>query len=409
MKKRNRPSINLICLIFTVLFSYPPYRTFGENQVHLTSISSTKDSLVDGLNKISFVLLNSLGHSQKNLFFSPLCVASNFAMLYPGSVGETKNEIQRFFHFRQSVDENSHLFNKLNNEILAKSNGSSEVNVANALWIQKDFKIKKPYVEQTKTYFNSELYLQDFVNSPEKSCEAMNRWVSAKTKNKINNLISDNELNKLTRFVLTNAIYFEGKWRSEFDKNHTKDTIFYNSDNTQSTIEMMHKTDSFNYFEDSLFQAIEIPYEDDYSMIVFLPKSDSARFEYTFQNYQKAMSSMNYLEVILSLPKFSLNNEIQFSDVLKSNGIRKAFSDQADFSVIADKLSIGNCYQSSYVTVNEEKTVATATGVVCIASMAGFIENPDPPKIFNANHPFTFAIVSKMTKAILFLGKIEVM
>lgn len=408
MKKNS--SNNFLVFITIIFISYP---TFGGNNIHYqNSILSTKDSLVEGVNEISFQLLKDLGHSKKNLFFSPLSVASTFAMLYPGTMGETKNEIQRFFHLSQSTDENSKQFNKLNNILLDKQNSSSEVNIANALWIQKDYKIKQPFIEQTKTYFNSELYLQDFVNSPEKSCDAMNKWISAKTNNKINDIINAGELNSSTKLILTNAIYFDGKWRNEFDKNHTKDTIFYNSDNTQSTIEMMHKTDDFNYFEDSLFQALELPYEDDYSMVVFLPKSDSTNpvgFAFNYPNYQKALSSMYHTEVILSIPKFSLKNEIQLSDVLKANGIKSAFSTEANLSGIADNLSIGNCYQSSFITVNEEKTEATAVGVVSIEVMAALIENPDPPKIFNANHSFVFAIVSKITNAILFLGKIDVM
>lgn len=386
----------------------------------LKASSITKNSEINensptkGVNILAFDLLKNLNQPNKNLFFSPFCTASSFAMLYPGSMGETKNEIQQLFHFNQSTSDNSMLFNKLNREILAKPNSSSEVNVANALWIQKNFKIKQPFTDQAKTYFNSELYQQDFVNTPKESCDAINRWASEKTNHKITSIIEPSDLDEFTRLILTNSIYFGGKWRHEFDKNRTKDTVFYNSDKTESTVRMMHQTETFNYFEDSLFQALEIPYEDDYSMIVLLPKSAPADFDkvdFNLQTYQKSISSMSREDVVLSMPKFDLQNEIQLSDVLQANGLKTSFTTYANFTEIADtNLYIKKCYQSCYISVNEEKTEAAAFGAVCVSqNTSGFIENPPPPKVFNMNHPFVFLIVSQETQTILFLGKIEAM
>jgi serpin B len=328
-------------------------------------------------------------------------------------MGETKNEIQRFFHFSQSASDNSMLFNKLNREILAKPNSSSEVNVANALWIQKNFKIKQPFIDQTKTCFNSELFQQDFVKTPKESCDAINRWASEKTNHKITSVIKPSDLNEFPRLILTNSIYFEGKWEDEFDKSRTKDTIFYNSDKTESTVRMMHQASSFNYFEDTLFQTLEIPYEDDYSMIVLLPKSAPADFDkvdFNHQTYQKSISSMTHEDVVLSMPKFDLENEIQLSDVLQANGLKTSFTADANFNEIADaNLYIKKCYQSCYISVNEEKTEAAAVGAICVVAMSAISENPPPPKVFNMNHPFVFLIVSRETQTILFLGKIEAM
>lgn len=384
-------------------------RTSNANLVQTQISSLNENSPVKGINMLAFDLFKNLSHPNENLLFSPLCLATSFAMLYPGSMGETKAEIQRLFHFSQSSIDNSRLFNKLSNDILPKSNSSTELNMANALWIQKDFKIEQPFLEQTKNYFNSELYQQDFINSPQKSCDAMNRWISEKTNHIIEGIINANDINTLTRLILTNSIYFNGKWRDEFDKNQTKDTIFYNSDKTKSTIRMMHKTDGFNYCEDSLFQVLEIPFEDNYSMIILLPKSIKYEFvsnDFNYQNFQKWISAMTYSQVALSMPKFKLENKIQLSDILKSMGLKTAFTQQANFKgITADNVYVEKCYQSGYIAVDEEKTEATIVGITAITAMSGISQ--EPPIVYNMNHPFLFFILSKSSRTMLFLGKVS--
>ena len=51
-----------------------------------------------------------------------------------------------------------------------------------------------------------------------KSAEVINKLVAEDTKNKINNVISPESLDELTRIVLTSVIYFKGRWSRTFEK-----------------------------------------------------------------------------------------------------------------------------------------------------------------------------------------------
>lgn len=375
------------------------------------AIVSVSDSMVtNGINLMAFNLFKHLNYSDENLFFSPYCVASSFALIYPGSKGETKDEIQRFFQFNTDPEENSKVFYTLNNAITQLPDKAGEVNVANALWIQDGYKIEPLFEQQSEKYFNSELYSLDFTDKPEKSCNAINEWVYEKTNHKIDNIITESDITDLTRLVLTNSIYFNRKWKDEFDKNATQDAVFYNSDQTQSTVKMMNKSTEFKYGEDSLLQILEIPYVGDYSMMVFLPKPSTNGFhdvDFNYQNYLKWTSSMTPSEVILSMPKFKLENRLQFSDVLKTNGLSAAFTPKANFKGIFNFDSyIDKCYQYSYIAVDEEKTEAVAVGLEITTVTSAINENP--PVIFNIDHPFVFFILSKKNNTILFLGKVNI-
>ena len=173
---------------------------------------------------------------------------------------------------------------------------------------------------------------------------------------------------------------------------------------------MMNKSTEFKYGEDSLLQILEIPYVGDYSMMVFLPKPSPNGFhdvDFNYQNYLKWTSSMTPSEVILSMPKFKLENRLQFSDVLSANGLSVAFTQNANFKGIFNFDSyINKCYQYSYISVDEEKTEAAATGVMAASQMSAYSESP--PKVFNMDHPFVFMIFSKMSNTILFLGKVNI-
>lgn len=384
-------------------------KTSSTNFTKGEDLPANNNISLKNINFLGFDLFKSLDRSNENLFFSPYCVASSFAFLYPGSRGETKTEIQRFFHFSTNSQENSRFFNTLNTAIINMPDSAGQVNIANALWVQNEYKIVPDFLQQTKNYFNSELYLQDFINNPQKSCDTINKWVSEKTNHKIENIISANDITKATRSILTSSIYFNRLWSKKFDKDLTQYLIFYNSDKTESTVKIMNIETQFNYGEDSLLQVLEIPYVGNYSMIVLLPKSIQnglKDIELSYSNYQKWTSSMSFKEVVLSMPKFKFKNTIQLSDILTKMGLTTSFTPMADFRGISkENTFINKCYQYSYIAVNEERTEAAAVGLTFSDSSSAIGESP--PEIFNMNHPFVFLILSKKSNTILFLGKVN--
>lgn len=412
MKKNNLLYYSFLFIIQTTVACNP---CLNPNDNVLNSDKNAKlsvnDSMVtNGINLMAFKLFENLNHQDENLFFSPYSIASSFALIYPGSKGETKDEIQRFFQFNTDTEENSKLFYNLNQQIAKKADRLGEVSIANALWVQSGFKINSPFLEQTNNYFNSELYLQDFIRSPQESCDSINKWVSDKTNHKIENIINASDISETTRLILTNSIYFNRKWMNEFDKNATQSAVFYNADKIESTVRMMHMTSYFNYAEDSLLQALEVPYIDDYSMIVLLPKSYQDGFnniKFNYLNYLKWVASLSQKEVVLSMPKFKLENKIQLSDVLVKNGLTTSFTPNADFQGISyENTFIDKCYQYSYIAIDEEKTEAVSVGITAVDAASSAISE-NPPVVFNMDHPFVFMILSKKSNTILFIGKVD--
>ena len=76
-----------------------------------------------------------------------------------------------------------------------------------------------------------------------------------------------------------------------------------------------------------------------------------------------------------------------------------------DKTKTTENLYIGLVIHKAYIDVYEEGTeAAAATGV---AMQATAVMEPPQAKIFNADHPFMFAIVHNDTGSILFMGKVN--
>ena len=67
----------------------------------------------------------------------------------------------------------------------------------------------------------------DFIHAPAQTTNQINPWVSQYTKNHIQQLLQSNIITPMTRIVLTNAIYFQGKWEKPFEHANTAKQPFH--------------------------------------------------------------------------------------------------------------------------------------------------------------------------------------
>jgi serpin B len=211
--------------------------------------------------------------------------------------------------------------------------------------------------------------------------------------------------------VLTNAIYFKGKWQTEFDKKSTRDEDFYLINGQKTKVKMMFQENRFNYYENDDLQLLEMPYKGDkVSMVIILPKA--GKFE-TVENMmdekklQEWTKSATKMEVKAYIPRFKFTQRFDLSEDLSKMGMKDAFSaGVADFSGINGKkndLFISKVIHKAFVDVNEEGTEAAAATAVEMALKAAPIKKL---AIFEADHPFIFLVRDKEAGSILFMGRV---
>ncbi|MFH1442691.1 MAG: serpin family protein [Candidatus Micrarchaeota archaeon] len=374
-----------------------------------TPIPSNAD-LSDATNKFTLDFYSQIKGNPGNLFFSGFSMAEAFGILYEGAKGNTAKEIENVFGFDPNAAKRHDAFKSLNARLVPK-NGSYQLNVANALWMQKDFAILPDYKQAAIDYYSSEANNLDFKADAEGSRNTINKWVESKTNEKIKDLLPEGSIHPSTRLVITNAIYFKGAWVEEFDKKLTEDGDFKLDATQTRVVSMMHKTDIFKYMENEKLQMLDMDYKgEDLSMLILLPKGNGIselEKELNPANLAAWKTSLASKDVIVTLPKFKFTKNYNLKGQLKAMGIREAFSETADLSGIDGQkdLFVSDAFHKAFVEVNEEGTeAAAATGIIVgMTSVEMPVRIPD----FTADHPFIFLIQDNSNGAILFMGRVS--
>jgi len=412
-------TLKISCLITTFLSTV--IACTAADKILTSSEALCEISVVQNNNKFALELYGNLKAQQGNLFLSPYSISTALAMAYAGASGETEIQIAKTLNFYLYSDSNDTteilykpLFHKTFGDIIhglneAGEKGNYELAVANALWGQKGYVFLKEFLALVKTNYDGNLEQVDFARQTEAARNTINDWVENKTKDKIKELIKPGMLDTMTRLVLTNAIYFKGKWASEFKPERTQDAPFTLSGGEKIDVPMMNRTGQFGYMETDAMQVLELPYiSDELSMVIFLPKQlegiGEVEDELTSDNLSDRLTKLRKREVEVWLPKFKMTSEFELAEVLAKMGMPDAFSGKADFSGMTGSRDffISAVIHKAYVDVNEEGTeAAAATAVTMKLTSVG----PKTP-VFKADHPFVFLIRDNITGSILFIGRV---
>ena len=345
-----------------------------------------------------------------NLFFSPMSIRTALGMTYAGARGGTAREMAKVLHLPEEqlrahaeLGELVHLLNEM-----GKTKGC-KLSLANSLWGQKGYTFLDEFLARLEREYNAGFALVDFKRNREAARRVINDWVAGKTEGKIQNLIQRGILDRLTRLVLTNAIYFKGDWKAPFKEGRTKDADFFVTADKKSQVPTMRQTRRFGCAQTEELQVLELPYAGEaVSMVVLLPKKRDGLValekSLTPANLSGWLGALRMRRVAVYLPRFKTEAKFELNRTLASMGMPLAFGMAADFSGMdgTKALYISNVIHKAYVDVNEKGTEAAAATAV-IVKRKGM---PAPPMVFRADHPFLFLIRDGKTGSILFLGRV---
>lgn len=346
-----------------------------------------------------------------NVFSSPYSLRVALGMCGAGAAGNTRKSLCEVLGVPESTAEQNFAFGKVVNEV--NGDGSPreyELTTANALWRDQTCKLNEQWKAAIAQYYGGDCNGVDFLTEAKKAVVIINDWISGKTNGKIKDLVDDKIVNKNTRLVLTNAIYFKGKWESAFKKEATINEPFMVSKDASVQVPIMKQKASYAYYEDETIQALDMPYKGDLSMLVVLPQKKNGLSEietgWSEDNYTTVISHLHTVDVQVGFPKFKLETSYSLKPILDSMGLSICFSDAADFSGISttEQLKISEVIHKAFVAVDEEGTeaaAATAVGMMKSCAM------PTRPKVFNADQPFMFFIRNRKTGTILFSGRLS--
>ncbi len=380
-----------------------------DDQLDYSNIDLEKSihDLVEADNSFGMELfknVSAIEHPDSNLFISPVSVGMALAMTYNGAAGQTREDMQDALSLgRLDTNHINPAYKKLMDD-LVNTDPDVLLSIANSIWYREGFKVKQPFLDVNKSYYNARVDSLNFADPA--AVDTINNWVAKHTNDKIEKIID--QISSEIVMCLINAIYFKGTWKYIFDEENTVDRTFYLSDSTELSVAFMYIEEEFEYAAFNECGALKIPYgNEDYAMIILLPGEDYTVHDLTAlmgdEYWNKWQNGLARKDVNIYLPKFKFSYEKKLNQVLKDMGMEIAFSkSMADFSGINDslKLYIDEVKHKTFVEVNEEGTEAAAVTSVIIdnTSVGDHV-------IFDANKPFLFAIVEQNTNAIVFMGR----
>jgi serpin B len=368
-----------------------------------------QEAVAEGNSRFTLELFSRLKTTDENQILSPFSVYCALAMVYAGAGGNTEVQIAQSLHFQT----NQSSFHSGMSAFLASftnlSKNDVELNIGNGLWAQSGYQLKTEFTKLCRNDYRADLDFVDFQTGAETARQRINTWIDRTTRGKIKDLFAPGAIHTDTRLAIANAIYFNGKWASRFDKEKTHASEFWVSPEKTTQVPMMWQKSTFLFLADEDTQILELPYRgESISMLVLLPKDRDglAKLEEQLngENLVKWIKLLHPADVDLLLPKFKMSSRFSLNQPLAGMGMPDAFdAARADFTGMTAQrpLFINVVEHAAIVEVDEEGTVAAAgTGV-----SFGCSKMP-VPATFHADHPFIFLILDRSTHTPLFMGKV---
>jgi serpin B len=353
-----------------------------------------------------------------NLAISPASVATALAMAWGGARGQTADEMQAVLHLQRPAAETMEVSGRLAAALTDPSRPVT-LRIANRLFGEQSSRFERAYLESTRAAYGAALEPLDFRRAAEPARERINGWVEQQTERRIRDVVPPGAIDRDTRLVLVNAIYFLGDWAGAFEKAATRPAPFHTSRTDRKSVPTMHQTGVLGFVAKGGLQALELPYKGhSLSMLLVLPDQvdglEALERSLTPQTLEELVGSLTPQPVAVALPKFELNpaQSLSLGDTVRALGMTRAFDPvHADFTGIGhpadpgDRLYLRRVFHKAFVRVDEKGTeaaAATAGVMVRVSALAG----QPAPQEFRADHPFLFCIRDTASGLILFLGRV---
>ena len=275
-----------------------------------------------------------LEESAVNLILSSHSVASVLAMLMLAANGDTFTELSQVLTLPCGANETDNLqvyleaFKDAHESLQVSS--AIKLESANRMYIDNQYNLNSLYEFKSNQYLSSKPEKVDFAQNPNVARGQINDWVEQKTNEKIKDFLPSGSVGANTKIVLVNAIYFKGKWLSQFDASATNETgEFFQASGDPIEAPMMYVQADL---QSSTYQdvvIVKLPYEGGrLSMYILMPREG-----YDLSTAQDLITeNLDFDEFLdgkvltdLYMPKFKIESSYELEGTLTNLGLSLIF------------------------------------------------------------------------------------
>lgn len=382
-----------------------------------------------------------LNQDRNSFVSSPISITLLVSMLVCGTEGKTLEELCLALNVdptktREMIGYLTNLYKELNN--------GGVVKITNV--ILSGPQLTTEYTKQINVYGKCKQINTSDISTLVKQ---INDYVKTNTKGMIDKIINERELQNVT-MVLSNAIYFYSEWKENFKASDTKKREFRGLREVRRE-ELMWISHIFSYLETTKYKLLEMPYnKNNYFFGVILPMNNKSKndknknigksneffnesesednsddnsdnsdpdnenvrienvirpFLLSNEEFKSNLTKFLRVKVEVTIPKFTLESEIDVSPTLKKMGIKKLFTNpESNMFVEKNSTFVPIIKQKVKIIVNEVGTEASASTIGIFKTRCR-IEYPPKTYYFTADRPFSYYI--RYNDTILFEGIYE--
>lgn len=234
--------------------------------------------------------------------------------------------------------------------------------------------------------------------------DIVNNLVYEKTRGKISNLISREDITEFTKFIILNCVYFKKDWVHEFDEDSYVHRTFKGATKAVKT-KFLTKRAWFKYYEGDGYDIAEIPYKDSEVCCYLVVPTTKGLFE-LFNSINETVAGIGTvkqgLECEIIVPPFKTETTIDLVKHTETAGVKKAFTWNQDWALVDIEkihphslLKVEKIRQKTYIDFTKkgtEATAATFASIGLISGCASFNFNRPPIKYIVADKPFLYVL-----------------
>lgn len=342
--------------------------------------------------------------------YSPMSLYQTLAILASGAENETATELLTLL----GMDDRETLMEQVGKIYRAnyENNEATRLVIANSLWLDDEngdgsaIGYDPAWVVEASDAFYADIYAADF--SSEDTPGALGSWIADHTGGMLNPTADELGVNGETDMAVLNTIWYSAPWAEAFDAGSVTEEVFTTESGDEITASFMHRSDSSGMvYEGEDYTAASIALAQG-RMTFVLPREEVSVEELISAEELAAMFETEQntsAKIKWSIPKFETTVNYDLKESLNALGVSEAFTQNADFSGIADTpLYLSAIRQGTRFSLNEE-------GVEAASFTIGALEEAAEPEEYpvvemNLNRPFLYMVTSNDGSP-LFIGVVR--
>jgi serpin B len=307
-----------------------------------------------------------------NIVFSPESLATGLGMAYLGARGATAQSMAAVLHLPAGAG--ASLAAGLASRARALRDldrPGVTVAASDEVWADPKLNPLTSYLDAVATAYDSGLGQVPLLTNPVRSAAEIDAAIATATRGHIPHLLSPDALSSAI-FVLTDALYLNGRWASAFQPGETYTGGFATASGGRASVRYL-SGHGYASAADGGWTAVSLPYRGkELAMTALLPPASTAGgcpalTADLASSLEKQLAHSAAVSGV-DLPQVDLHAQENLNGLLTSLGMGIAFSPRADFAGMSPAAGfLGTVEHAATLKVDSAGTVASAaTGVTVL-------------------------------------------